>query len=571
MFGLEITFLTGRYVATAYNDRSGAEWPPHPARLYSALVAAHFGELDPDPDGREALLWLERQGAPEIVAPDASARDVVTVFVPVNDTSVLGSLDNEQAGLLEARTELDQARSKGAKAQQAAEKKLAKAEAKLRDASAKAMAVVAPGKEATAAIQDAASLLPERRKRQPRTFPSASPRETTAIPKVTFFWPETTAPDAVLQNLDTLASRVCRIGHSSSLVAMRVLTQTEEPRNGRRWSPLEKSSPSKEQDEEILRVVLPGQLEALTATFGRDPDRAGRVMPAAFQRYGALGEPPRPNLPTSLFGDDWVVFRRVDGPRLPSYRGVDVARTLRRALMASFGEGAPEIISGHHPSGSATDNPHLAYWPLPFVAHDRAEGSILGVALVFPRSTAPSEREAVLRALEAWKQARMQAGDVGADGSVRLPLFMGPAGTLSLVQVEDLPVQINLRSDSWSGASRLWMTATPVALDRNPGELRSSDPDKEARAFAEAEDTIATACERVGLPRPDSVTATMAAPLAGGDKVRAFPPFKAGKPAVQRVLVHATLKFKTPVRGPIALGSGRFFGLGLLRPVRDHD
>jgi CRISPR-associated protein Csb2 len=61
-----------------------------------------------------------------------------------------------------------------------------------------------------------------------------------------------------------------------------------------------------------------------------------------------------------------------------------------------------------------------------------------------------------------------------------------------------------------------------------------------------------------------------AAPLAGGDKARQFPPFETGKPPIQRVLVHATLTFEQPVEGPVLLGAGRYFGLGLFRPLRDH-
>ena len=60
MFALAVEFLTGRYVATAFNDRERAEWPPHPARVFSALVATHFEE--PEPPARAALEWLEQQG-----------------------------------------------------------------------------------------------------------------------------------------------------------------------------------------------------------------------------------------------------------------------------------------------------------------------------------------------------------------------------------------------------------------------------------------------------------------------------------------------------------------------------
>jgi CRISPR-associated protein Csb2 len=61
-----------------------------------------------------------------------------------------------------------------------------------------------------------------------------------------------------------------------------------------------------------------------------------------------------------------------------------------------------------------------------------------------------------------------------------------------------------------------------------------------------------------------------AAPLAGAEKARAFPPFATGKPPIQRVLVHALLTFDSPVRGPILLGAGRYVGLGLFRPLEDR-
>ena len=35
----------------------------------------------------------------------------------------------------------------------------------------------------------------------------------------------------------------------------------------------------------------------------------------------------------------------------------------------------------------------------------------------------------------------------------------------------------------------------------------------------------------------------------------------------QRVKVHALVEFADPVRGPVLLGAGRFFGLGLFRPA----
>ena len=42
MLTLEVEFLLGRYAAADFRDREQPEWPPHPARLFSALVAAAY-------------------------------------------------------------------------------------------------------------------------------------------------------------------------------------------------------------------------------------------------------------------------------------------------------------------------------------------------------------------------------------------------------------------------------------------------------------------------------------------------------------------------------------------------
>ena len=88
-FGIEVNFLTGRFVATCHNDRRQPEWPPHLARLFSALVAAWADADEPDRSGRAALEWLESQAPPGIAASEALPRKVVSHFVPVNDASIV--------------------------------------------------------------------------------------------------------------------------------------------------------------------------------------------------------------------------------------------------------------------------------------------------------------------------------------------------------------------------------------------------------------------------------------------------------------------------------------------------
>jgi CRISPR-associated protein Csb2 len=556
MLAVEVAFLTGRYVATAFDDRRRAEWPPHPARFFSALAATHFESLERSRAEREALEWMAGLGAPEIVATEAAERDVVTVFVPVNDTSVVSDLGDEAKALDEAREAVVAARSESPKARSAAEKKLTKANDRFVAAARRASAAVEPGKEGKDGPFRAASVLPEHRGRQPRTFPSVTP----TAPRVVFVWPDADPSPGQRATLDLLSARVVRLGHSASLVSVRLCAERPDPT----WVPDATGEVRGSSDERILRVVEAGQVGALEAMPRELADDPGRVMPAAFRRYVRPRGSGDERAPTTVFAQDWIVLRRIGGPRLPSVRTVDVARTVRRALLKAYGDGAPEILSGHRSPGEPSTQPHMAVVPLPFVGHDRADGSILGVAVVLPTEVTGEKRRAVYRAVDSWCKSGRHEDEGG------LPVHLGKSGTLMLAVPDDTVTSVTLAPRTWCERASSWATATPIALDRNPGDLRSSDPAKEAAAYAQAEESIAASCERIGLPRPERVIALVAAPFAGGDKARHFPPFATGTPAIQRVLVHARITFDRPVEGPILLGAGRYFGLGLLRPVPDH-
>lgn len=83
MLALCWEYLGGRAVATDPNDRLRAEWPPHPDRVFQALVSAWGGRGD---DKREALKWMEEQGAPWLAVPLAVSEGAqIKTFVPVND------------------------------------------------------------------------------------------------------------------------------------------------------------------------------------------------------------------------------------------------------------------------------------------------------------------------------------------------------------------------------------------------------------------------------------------------------------------------------------------------------
>lgn len=547
MFAIEVVFLTGRYVATAHNTRTAGEWPPHPARLFSAMVATHHASDNVDPvsrlEERRALEWLECLGAPAVSAGDATQRDVVTMFVPVNDVA-LTDVDREALQHDEAESALAAAVASGdVRTAKSAGAALEKSKATLARAVRRATEV--PAKPPSPHYGQ--RVLPEYRTRQPRTMPSMTP----ADPRVAYLWPDAEASAEKRTALDGLLARLVRLGHSSSLVAARVADDTGSPT----WHPAPDG-------ELALRVVEQGQLESLERAFERHGEFEPRVLPARAQLYARVEDSLAQTAPSSVFSDDWLVLRRVEGPELSMTGVAGVARAVRRTLMSFADEPIAEVLSGHTADGLPTTLPHLAIVPLPFVGHPHASGSILGVALVLPRAATDADRRSVYLAVRRWEDAHRREDE---DAPI-VPLNLGASGVLRLERVDGSGLQASLRSQTWSRPARTWHSVTPMALDRHPGDLGSRDPDVVTAAVAAAYNAVAVACRRVGLPEPIHVEVLPAAPWAGAAKARQYPRFPEAAERTRRVLTHIRIEFGEPVSGPVLLGAGRFAGLGLFRP-----
>ena len=545
MLAIEVEFLTGRFVATSYNSRAEGEWPPHPARLFSALAATHFADEVPNPAEQSALKWLEQQAPPLVGASEASHRQVVAIFVPVNDVGMT-NVDTEAEAVDQAKADLEQyagGPSPDGRRRMQFEAAVTQATRRLASALTRAVSVPARPLDPRRGLR----VLPEHRLRQPRTLPSVTPTD----PRVRYVWPDATPTSNQRVVIDGLLARLVRLGHSSSFVAAKLI---DDPGKAT-WRP----SPSGEQ---IFRTVAAGQLDALTRAFALHREIEPRVMPATFQAYTRRAPDVVAPIPASVMSDDWLVFRRVGGPQPPMVATTGIARALRGALMSHSTDPIVALLSGHTIDGQPSATPHLAIVPLPFLGHHAASGAILGIALIPPRAATTDERLPIYAAVAAWERVnRLEDEDAPS-----LPLMLGAAGVLQVERVEGGSVPASLRAATWCRASRVWYSATPVALDRNPGDLRAHDPRRLAAATAEAEATVTRACSHIGLPEPCRVDVLPAAPWAGAAKARRYPPFPGSAGRTQRVLTHARLVFAEEVRGPILLGAGRYVGLGLFRP-----
>lgn len=472
MFALAVEYLTGRAVATAFNDRERPEWPPHPARLFFALAAAMF-EGSPDERERDFLEWLEQQDAPELAVGDADERFAPTTYVPVNDSRV-------------------------------------------------------PRRPPARPGPNHLGVLPERRPRQRRTFPSVSPEDPVAY----FVWPHAEPTESFRHVAAQLVAKVAYLGHSSSLVRVRLC---DDP-------PTSTHVPVDEGHGDIvLRVPVEGQLSALEHAHNVYVTTGVRgALPCDFRAYRRVHEDGSPAVTGSVFGE-LVTLRRREGPSLPLEATEMVTAALREAAMTLSDQPVPETLSGHRADGAKSERPHVAFVALADVGHRHADGHLLGVAAVLPRDLAGEERRAVLRAL----------------GRVER-LTMGVAGTWSLERVTTDAVQRALRAETWVEPSRRWATVTPVELDAFPSEPYG----------LEAEEVVATACERIGLPRPHEVVVMPDSIVPGAPPWHRFHRSRRPSSRPRRPLVHAVVTFSGPVRGPVILGAGRYRGLGLCRPIK---
>jgi CRISPR-associated protein Csb2 len=554
MLALRIDLLTGRYVATAYNDRTLAEWPPHPARVFSALVAVHHSAGTADAAERDALEWLAALSPPALCASGVSTRASVPVFVPVNDVGLLPDFSGDVIDLRSAEDDLGQVRERLTGAGQdpksvarelaKAEKQLAKQRARFESRVASALAVAEP---TTAALEMAKAVLPEGRRRQPRMFPSVSPH----LPVVHLVWPDAQPTATDRASLDAIARRVTRIGHSSSLVACR-LVDDPPPVD---WLPSASG-------ELVLRVTSAGQLQRLEEDFVRHREEQPRTLPSNLQSYTRPAH--ETVTPVPVMGDDWIVFRRVEGPGLPTRRTADLATVLRETLMRFADQPPQEILTGHGPNGEPSGVPHVAYLALPFLGGPHPDGSLLGVAVVFPRGVTAEDRTHVLRAIGTWEQRSGQDAEDGEPPVV--PLLLGRAGTLRLQRIRGAVPLRNLDPTLWCRESRSWATVTPIALDRNPGNLRAREAEEAAQAVRNAVGCIGQSCRQIGLPSPESIGVSALSSFRGPESSVVYPPFPKERDRFRRVLVHANITFEHLVRGPILLGAGRYRGLGLCMP-----
>jgi CRISPR-associated protein Csb2 len=509
---LGIHYLTGCAVATDRTLGGRPEFPPHFGRVFMALAATYF-ETRGNDDERAALEWLEAAGAPSIKTGNWHPRSDVKTYVPVND------------------------------------EKLA---------------------------------LPLSRTRQSRTFPTMRLDD----PFVYLQW--TSAIPGHLQGaLERLCNKVTRIGHSSSLVQMWVAEEAAsagvelQPSNGFSNLRMRVAEPGtlayleRAFNEKALKEY--GQLgESMEAATGRQKQEIkkqiaqrfpeGPPMPARpvlprWQGYAKVSEPSEENaIPHGPFNPDIIVLTRSDDAEQRIFgleATLQLTSALRDAAMKAVGQNVPEWLSGHQPDGKPSLKPHAAFFPLPFVGAQYADGHILGLAMAIPckiESPGKTKDEALRRVL-----GPLLFRDNGEEKTIRLWRNKG-ANQIWEWQLRR-ETRTNppgaLRAGTWIGPAAEWASVTPVVLHHYPKRGRENDVER----------ILMEAFKSARLPCPTELHVQPVSVFAGAGHVKSMPEFTEGGEKLCRYQVHIRARFPSPLQGPVLVGRGRFRGYGLLRPL----
>jgi CRISPR-associated protein Csb2 len=175
----------------------------------------------------------------------------------------------------------------------------------------------------------------------------------------------------------------------------------------------------------------------------------------------------------------------------------------------------------------------------------------MGVALLWPSTTAENERQMALKVLAAFLRKGFGELHFGRNGTWRIGL-------------EPASDRASLRVGRYARPSRRWGTVLPVVLDRYPKNKAGED----------LAALVTQACLNIGLPEQAmdglDIEIHKYSPIAGAPAVRlVIDSLSEDSPYRGRAVLNIVLTFAGPVRGPLVLGAGRFRGLGFCLPLSE--
>lgn len=354
-------------------------------------------------------------------------------------------------------------------------------------------------------------------------------------PRVYFVWENSDLGNDI-GGFTKICKRVDKLGQSP------VMCHIVDPKN--ETIPFPTIIPDEDRGTTMIRWVHPDQLDRLEAYHQdhRGEHAEGDPLPfvEAWYKPALNNETPK----TCFTNGEWIIFETLDRTT-PITSVAELAKSFRGALLAGMDiPHLPPELGGHNPDGTPVKNniPHLAYVPLPF-AHDHGRhgnGAVKGIAIILPPGLSQTNKGILISGLKKLGQE---------------PTVWGqglPPTKLRYVPPNEHSKLRTFAKNAWDHPSRTWVSVTPVVLGYNPRRIRS-----DLSGYL-----IADACEEIGLPRPRRVRPDYSSPANGTARITEYQVFR----KTGEAKVHALIQFEKAVSGPIIIGSGRYYGLGLFKP-----
>lgn len=496
--------VTVRFLEGRYHG--WPEWPPSPARLFQALVAgaAHGARLE-DEDAR-ALEWLETLDPPVIAAPSSRKGMGFNNYVPDNDLDAVGN----------DPTRVDKIRT------------------------AKAI--------------------------RPRFFDAQTPLH--------YLWSFTESSEARRHaaHLREIAERLYQLGRGVDVAHAQALVLDDQAAGALDFRG-RAHRPSPAGGEFQLACPTHGSLQSLSvrhtafrtrfrtvfepAPTKTNPDRkkaAGQVFaqpPKALFRVVGYDSPAR-----RLLFD----IRRMDGgaddppfaPQ-PLTKAVSLVATLRdgaadrlRSALPAAQAAVVDAVFVGRDAVEADKRSRIRIIPLPSIGFAHADRAIRRVLVEVPPDC-PLRADDVEWAFSEFCESDPETGEV-----VR-----------ALVRASERKMLDHYAAEGAKRAT-LWRTVTPMALPVGGGRRGASNGSSRGDALAALAGAVRAALRHAGVAEKALIHRIQREPFeANGARAENF----SGARFERARLWHVEIEFATPIRGPLVVGDGRWFGLGLMAPA----
>ena len=370
-------------------------------------------------------------------------------------------------------------------------------------------------------------------------------------PDLIYRWIATnpTEPHTHLLALDQLASRLVALGWGIDMAAAVAVTVSEENRPRKGYETL---VPSRHGSRE-MRTLAPGLLAHLR---DRHESWRHRVTMSGVAPYTR-----RTDFRTMLYrkvgSNDprvWCAFglQRIDGESfsLDWRRVQDVAAWLRHmageAMREEFGDEDEAWIDSYVMGHTAKHELgiRLSYLPLPSIGHLHSDGGIRRALIVTSAGAVGRDVEAVeLLRIKAPGRPLTRPGDKRPEAV----LVQGIAG--------------DRVADRYCASACSWRSVTPVILHGHNADRKGLSVRKTEKLIFQAIDSAGypvDAVERLSFQKASYW------PGCGSASVIKTPRHLDGWPRL-----HVAIEFKRSIEGPMAIGLGRHYGIGLFAALDD--